>query len=1599
MLLTAFCLVLCSLGFSGRASGATITVTNTNDSGTGSLRDAITMANANPPGTINITATGTITLLSTLPAITANMTLTGPGANLLTVSGNNSTTVSTIFTITNGVTASISGLTIANGNSNSSDQGGGGILNDGTLTVSNCTISGNSGTGSVNNEGGGITNFGTLTLSSSTVSGNSAALGGGILNGDGNTLTVTNSTFSGNSATAKGGGIYNLVGGTLTVTSSTFFGNSGGEGGGIETNSSSTTITNTIVAGNTATAADDIDGTYSPTSGGGNVITPTEPIALAPLANYGGPTQTMLPAPNSPAICAGNKTGAPTTDQRGFTTGAAAYCTSGKIDSGAVQTNYTSIQFTNPNTSIGGYAAAVSNPASFFPAAPIVSVTENSLNQGGVPVTLTSDATGAMGLGPMSTVAGTGATFSSITVPEAGSFTLSAQLTPGTATLNTSANLRIVVITLSPPTLAGATVNRPYSVTFSASGGTTSTYTFSLTGTPPTGMTFTAPTLAGTPTATGSFGLTITATDGNGFSGTQSYTLAVNNPVTATTIVPAKALTIGQSAPFTPVTGSGGTAPLTYSISPTLPAGLSISPTTGAITGTPTAASPATTYSVTVTDANGATANSSFSLTVNSAVVAMTAVSTTMLTVNQPSASFTPVTGSGGTPPLTFSVSPALPAGLSISATSGAITGIPTAASPATSYTVTVTDSNHATGQASFTLTVNPAVVATTAIATTMLTINQPSTSFTPVTGSGGTAPRTYSVSPSLPAGLGINSSTGVITGVPSATSPATSYTVTVTDSNHATAQAPFTLTVNSAVTATTSVPATMLTVSQSSASFTPVTGSGGTAPLTYSISPSLPAGLSIGPSTGTITGVPMAASPATSYTVTVTDSNHATAQTTFTLTVNPAVTATTSIPATMLTVSQSPASFMPVKGSGGTAPLTYTISPSLPAGLSISPSTGTITGIPTTASPATSYTVTVTDSNHVMAQAPFMLTVNPVVTATATIPATTLTVNQSASFTPVTGSGGTAPLHYAILPSLPAALSISPSTGAITGMPAAISPTTSYTVTVTDANQVMAQATFTLTVSQAGSSVSVASSTNGISTVNNPVTFTATVTPFSGAAPIPPPFPGSAAAVTGSVTFTDNGNTICSSPVPVMLSPVSGLYQAACPISSLTAAASPHTIVATYTGNSNYTGSHNSVLQTVQPAASTTAVNSSPMPSIVNNPKHFHDSVVFTAAITPSNGSVPLSSTAVVTFMDGGTILPCTVAWTPATGIATCSIPPLTAGSHIITASYGNDLNYKPSSNIMTQIVQDYSLTTSTTIPGEVFVTQGFTSTNDEFSPQTITAAPVSIFGFSTTADNPLQMTCTLMSQPSGATTLPTCSFPASSTLPIAPSGSQASIAVVINAGTPASPATPGQYVFAVIGTDPTTGLVRTATPPLSVDVRSLGTPVGVPSGASTTAPIDFNLPAGVTLSNFVCLSVKGPVPVNCTPTAAGVTTTAGEPTIQLTLSGQSAPLTVTINTGTTMTQLVTSTNIFAAGFFGIPVLALLGLVRGGKRNRKTFLRFIGLVYIVFATLQVVGCGGSFMRTESTGTIPAGTYLIQTQGTGSDGQTYQAVIQLSVIR
>ncbi len=221
-----------------------------------SLRDAINAFNNNPAGVAGtiqfdpLLSGGTITLSNgplELSNTTDTITISGPGAGQLTVSGNNA---STVFVVDSGVTADISGLTIADGNG----FDGGGINNSGTLTISDSTLSGNSASG---DSGGGIYNLGgALTLNNSTLSGNSASLGGGIGVEDG-TLTVNNSTLSGNSAD-YGGGIYDAFG-TLTLSNSTLSGNSGYGGGGIYNNNADggVTLANTLVAGDTAdTAAD-----------------------------------------------------------------------------------------------------------------------------------------------------------------------------------------------------------------------------------------------------------------------------------------------------------------------------------------------------------------------------------------------------------------------------------------------------------------------------------------------------------------------------------------------------------------------------------------------------------------------------------------------------------------------------------------------------------------------------------------------------------------------------------------------------------------------------------------------------------------------------------------------------------------------------------------------------------------------------------------------------------------------------------------------------------------------------------------------------------------------------------------------------------------------------------------------------------------------------------------------------------------------------------------------------------------------------------------------------------------------------------------------
>lgn len=349
-----------------------------------SLRAAIMQANhLSAPGvTTIIVPAGTYTL--TRPLSGANgedngdLNLTAPlGPNqsiIINGAGAASTIIDAnqidrVFRIESGRTASIGGVTIRNGYLLAAN--GGGIFNNGSLTISNATLSGNHadyGGGIYNNlsltvtnstisqnttasEGGGILNYGDLIVRNSTIYGNRAPHGGGIFNG-GN-LAVVNSTLSQNNANADGGGIHNSDGAANVYNTSIVFngadadGNSSGVGGGVFNNDSFAifNLRNTLVAGNsTGTSVfayyDDCAGTLSvyglnrfkavlvssgctinTANGGWEYINALNTIG--PLQNNGGPTWTHALLRGSNAIdgatpCIDYNSSLLPTDQRGW---------------------------------------------------------------------------------------------------------------------------------------------------------------------------------------------------------------------------------------------------------------------------------------------------------------------------------------------------------------------------------------------------------------------------------------------------------------------------------------------------------------------------------------------------------------------------------------------------------------------------------------------------------------------------------------------------------------------------------------------------------------------------------------------------------------------------------------------------------------------------------------------------------------------------------------------------------------------------------------------------------------------------------------------------------------------------------------------------------------------------------------------------------------------------------------------------------------------------------------------------------------------------------------------------------------------------------
>jgi hypothetical protein len=450
--------------------------------------------------------------------------------------------------------------------------------------------------------------------------------------------------------------------------------------------------------------------------------------------------------------------------------------------------------------------------------------------------------------------------------------------------------------------------------------------------------------------------------------------------------------------PLTPVPTvdvTGLVAPLSFTVNPALPVGLSLdsgtagSAATGTISGTPTVASPATVYTVTVTDSSPVTAlvrTSDVTITVDGSLTPPPSVTALL---GQPIAVAPPFLVHGLGSPVTFSA-PSAPAWLRISA-SGVMSGTPDTVMSMSTISITATDAVGAKASGFFNLEVVPALApAAQAVVGVVGTALSASTYGYPASPTLG-----YTISPSISTltGLVFDSTNGAISGSPSHPLGPTLFTLQQWDTttNAVLAEGVLSARVDAVLTA----PSSSVTgaVGSSIISFlgygaTAATAAGLVAPFTYSTVPPLPGlsspgDLTINPTTGAIAGRPTTATAGTPYTVTVTDKNGARASGAITVTITGQILPLTqSLAGTVGATIASKA----LTVNGMTAPVTYAISPALPLGLQFSVSTGVVSGIPRAVQTVSTYEVSGADANGAIGKAKLTLVIGRALLSPPTI-------------------------------------------------------------------------------------------------------------------------------------------------------------------------------------------------------------------------------------------------------------------------------------------------------------------------------------------------------------------------------------------------------------------------------------------------------------------------------------------------------------------------------------------------------------------------------------------------------------------------------------
>ena len=737
--------------------------------------------------------------------------------------------------------------------------------------------------------------------------------------------------------------------------------------------------------------------------------------------------------------------------------------------------------------------------------------------------------------------------------------TVTTASSPVLTATSVSDNTKTSTLTLNlvpPPSVTTAslpngTVNAAYSSTLAVSNGA-APYTWSVTvGTLPAGVILNSATgvISGTPTAYGTSSITVQVKDKGNFTATAALSIKILPAPVAITTTSLPNGVVNTAGYSTTLASTGGATPISWSwtaqAGSTLPPGLILAPTTGVISGTPTAAG---TFNVSVTATDSSTPALTATKNLSVTIIPQLAITTSSpLPSGITSTAYSATLAStGGVTPIAWTLatgSGPLPGGLTLSS-AGAITGTPTAAGTF-NFTVQAADSGAPQQKVTkaFAITIIQKLAITTPAALPTGSVTTPY-SLT-LTSGGGTGAVTWALATgsTLPGGLTLTAA-GLLSGTPT-TANTYNFSITATDSGTPpqTATVAFTLTVTPKLAITTaSLPSGTLGTAYTT---TVQSNNGGIAPITWSwiaqAGSSLAPGLNITPGTGVISGTPTATG-AFNVTVTAADSSSPAKQTasanlTISIATAPLSVATTGLPNGVVGQGYTGAT---LQSAGGNPPVTWSISVgALPTWATLNASTGAITGTPT-ATGTTTFTVKATDSTVPTAQTAtksLSITVASALSITTTsLPNGTVGNSYTA---PVAATGGTTPYTWSWIAqtgsSLPPGLSINSSTGAISGTAGGSGGTYNVTVTVADSStpQQTTSANFSITLTVATLMVTSTSGSLPAGTINTAypntnLNATGGVQPYTWALVLPgtgPLPPGLSLSAGGQITGTPTTN------------------------------------------------------------------------------------------------------------------------------------------------------------------------------------------------------------------------------------------------------------------------------------------------------------------------------------------------------------------------------------------------------------------------------------------------------------------------------------------